>query len=143
MSDRTIDIAPSILSADFSRLGEEIEAVKRGGATILHVDVMDGHFVPNISFGPLIPAAIHKTLPNAFLDVHLMVTDPLKWINVFADSGASSITFHIEVGNVTEIISAIRKRGIRVGIALKPDTDVTSVFEFVDQIDMVLIVFLF
>ena len=140
---RILKIAPSILSCDFNNLATECNRMINSGADYLHIDVMDGHFVPNISFGPLIPAAIHKTLPNAFLDVHLMVTDPLKWINVFADSGASSITFHIEVGNVTEIISAIRKRGIRVGIALKPDTDVTSVFEFVDQIDMVLIVFLF
>jgi ribulose-phosphate 3-epimerase len=133
-------IAASILSADFSRLAEEIGDVDRGGVDFLHLDVMDGHFVPNISFGPAVTAATRKTT-SAFLDVHLMITDPVRYTPAFVKAGAHAITFHVEVvTDPAETAREIRKLGCKhVGITLNPATPIESIYPALDAVDHVLI----
>ena len=132
-------IAPSILSADFSKLSAEIADVDRGGADFLHMDVMDGHFVPNISFGPAVTAATRRST-NAYLDVHLMIDEPLKYAPAFAAAGANNITFHIEaVGNAIETARAIRDLGVHVGITLRPATPIETILPALEHVDVVLI----
>lgn len=134
-----IQIAPSILSADFSKLGEEIKAAERGGAGIIHVDVMDGHFVPNITIGPLIVKAARKAtdLP---LDCHLMITDPDLYIDDFARAGASMISVHVEaVVHLHRTLSAIRDLGCSPGVVLNPATPLGSIDEALPFVDYVLI----
>ncbi len=134
-----IKLAPSILSADFGRLAEEVRAVEQAGADFIHIDVMDGHFVPNITIGPLIVKAVKKTtkLP---LDVHLMISEPDKYVAGFAEAGADYITIHAEVlPHLNRSLAAIRELGVKPGVALNPSTPL-SVLDWVwEYMDMVLI----
>ncbi len=132
-------IAPSILSADFANLAAEITDVDRGGADFLHLDVMDGHFVPNISFGPAVTAATRR-VTSAYLDVHLMIDEPLKYAPAFVKAGANNITFHVEaVGNAIETARAIRDLGVHVGITLRPATPIETILPALEHVDVVLI----
>ena len=133
-------IAPSILSADFSNLKSEIADVDRGGADFLHLDVMDGHFVPNISFGPAVTAATRAST-TAFLDVHLMITDPVRYAPDFLNAGADAMTFHVEVTtDVAATAKEMRQLGCKhVGITLNPATPIESVYPALDHVDHVLV----
>jgi len=132
-------IAPSILAADFAKLGDEITRIEDAGADIIHIDVMDGHFVPNISMGPPVIKSIRKTTELPF-DVHLMISNPIDYISAFADAGADLITFHIEAnGDPLKTISAIRNAGCEVGISLKPKTSASLILPFLDKVDLVLV----
>lgn len=132
-------IAPSILSADFSKLGEEVQAVERAGADYIHVDVMDGHFVPNITIGPLVVEGVKKAtkLP---LDVHLMIENPDQYIGAFAEAGANIITIHAEaVTHLHRSIQIIKGAGCRAGISLNPATPIDVLEYVIDDLDMVLV----
>jgi len=134
-----IEIAPSILSADFGRLGEEIKAAERGGAGLIHCDVMDGHFVPNITIGPLVVKAARRVteLP---LDCHLMITDPDLYIDEFARAGASMISVHVEaVAHLHRTLTAIRELGCRPGVVLNPATPLGSIEQALSVVDYVLV----
>ena len=138
-NNKELLIAPSILAADFAELGNDIKRVEQASADIIHVDVMDGHFVPNISMGPPVIKYIRKTTELPF-DVHLMISDPLKYIQSFAEAGADHITFHLESeGDPLEIISEIRKYGCTAGVSVKPKTCGKLVQPFLEQIDLVLV----
>jgi ribulose-phosphate 3-epimerase len=135
----TIKIAPSILSADFCHLAEEIRKVEAAGAELIHIDVMDGHFVPNITVGPLVVKACRQAtgLP---LDVHLMIENPDRFIPDFARAGADIITIHVEtVKNLAADIELIRQNNVKPGVVVNPDTPVESVFHVLDKVDMVLL----
>jgi ribulose-phosphate 3-epimerase len=139
VSPRRIRIAPSILSADFSRLGEDIAAVEEGGADWIHVDVMDGHFVPNITIGPVVTRGARRAteLP---LDVHLMIEDPDRYLEAFVDAGAAVVTVHQEAcRHLHRTLSRIRELGARAGVALNPATPVDVLSDVVPQIDLLLI----
>jgi len=139
MQTRTIDIAPSILSADFSRLGEEIAAVERGGATILHVDVMDGHFVPNITIGlPVVKSLAAITqLP---LDAHLMISEPGRYAAQFVDAGAKMVSVHVEAdAHLHRTLMSIKSAGAQAGVVLNPATPVVAVEEALQFADYVLV----
>ena len=132
-------IAPSILSADFSRLGEEIKAVEAAGADVIHIDVMDGHFVPAITIGPLVVRAARKAteLP---LDVHLMITDPDKYIQDFAEAGADWITVHAEACvHLHRTLHAIRKLGKKAGVVLNPATPLSALEYVLEDVDLVML----
>jgi ribulose-phosphate 3-epimerase len=132
-------IAPSILSADFSRLGEEVSRVEAAGADQIHLDVMDGHFVPNLSMGPAVVKALRKVtrLP---LDVHLMITDPQRFFEPFANAGADHVTFHLEAsGDPRDAIRWLRERKLGVGVALSPDTPADRVVDLIPLVDMILV----
>jgi len=132
-------IAPSILSADFSRLGDEVRAVEKAGADVIHVDVMDGHFVPNITVGPLVVQGLKK-LTSLPLDVHLMIEKPERYIEVFAQAGSDWITIHAEVcPHLKRMIKKIRQLNVRPGIVLKPATSLKTLYPILDDIDLVLI----
>ena len=138
MSDRKIKIAPSMLASDFSRLGEEICRVAEAGADFIHFDVMDAHFVPNLTMGPQLIKSV-KQYTNCPFDVHLMITHPQDFINEFADAGADLITFHIEIENSVEAtIDLIKTRGLKAGIALRPKTPVSAIFPYLADLDLVL-----
>ncbi len=139
MARTPVRIAPSILSADFARLGEEIRAIDAGGADYIHVDVMDGHFVPNISIGPLIVSAI-RPLTQKPLDVHLMIAPVDPYIPAFAKAGADLITVHAEAGpHLHRSLQAIRAEGKQAGVALNPATPVSALEHVIDDIDLVLV----
>jgi ribulose-phosphate 3-epimerase len=132
-------IAPSILSADFSRLGDEVRAIEKGGADVIHVDVMDGHFVPNITIGPLVVQGLKK-LTSLPLDVHLMIENPERYIEVFAQAGSDWITIHAEVcPNLKRMIKKIRQLNVRPGIVLKPGTSLKTLYPVLDHLDLVLL----
>jgi ribulose-phosphate 3-epimerase len=132
-------IAPSILSADFSRLGDEVRAVERAGADVIHVDVMDGHFVPNITIGPLVVQGLKK-LTSMPLDVHLMIENPERYVEPFAQAGSDWITIHAEVcPHLKRMIKKIRQLNVRPGIVLKPATPIKTLYPVLDDIDLVLI----
>ena len=134
-----IKIAPSILSADFSRLGEDIQAVDRAGADYIHVDVMDGHFVPNITIGPLVVEALRKVTDKP-LDVHLMIENPDLYIPEFAKAGADIITVHQEaVPHLHRTIQLIKSMGIKAGVSLNPATPVDTLDVILDELDLVLV----
>ena len=132
-------IAPSILSADFSALGDDIRKVEKAGADWIHVDVMDGVFVPNITIGPLVVKAI-RPVTKLPLDVHLMIQSPEKYIKNFAEAGSDLITFHIEASrDPLKAIDMIKSHGKKAGISVKPGTDISTVFDVASHLDMVLI----
>lgn len=134
-----IKIAPSILSADFAKLGEEIKEVEHAGADYIHVDVMDGHFVPNITIGPLIVNAI-RPITKLPLDVHLMIEQPDLYIAEFANAGADIITVHVEAcRHLHRSIQLIKSQGIKAGVVLNPHTPIESILHVLDDIDMVLL----
>jgi len=134
-----IQISPSILSADFSRLEQDVVDVEKGGAHMLHIDVMDGHFVPNISFGACVMQSL-RPRTDLFFDVHLMISDPLTYAKDFAKAGADMITFHYEAdSDPQETINEIRDLGLKVGMAIKPGTDVKVLDPFLPQLDMALV----
>lgn len=139
LSNQKILVSPSILAADFNQLGEEIQRVEVGQCDMLHLDVMDGHFVPNISFGAPIISAIRKS-SNLLFDTHLMISHPLKYVESFIQAGADHITFHIEAeDNCLEVIKKIRECGATVGISLKPKTGVEAILPYIELVDLVLV----
>ena len=135
----SIKIAPSILSADFARLGDEVRAIDTGGCDWIHVDVMDGHFVPNISIGPLIVAAIRPVTQKP-LDVHLMIAPVDPYSAAFAEAGADIITVHAEAGpHLDRSLQAIKALGKKAGVSLNPATPVASIQHVIDKLDLILI----
>ncbi|MFZ0830618.1 MAG: ribulose-phosphate 3-epimerase [Thermoplasmata archaeon] len=139
MTKRPSRLAPSLLSADFSDLAGAVRTAEAGGADAFHLDVMDGHFVPNITFGPAVVAAVrrHTRLP---LDVHLMIEDPARYFVGFAEAGGTTLVFHLESqGDPEALIATGRKLGVEVGVAIRPDTPVDRVWPWVGQLDQVMV----
>ena len=135
----TVRLAPSILSADFAALGRDVEAVVRGGADLIHVDVMDGHFVPNLTVGPAVVRAVRR-VSEVPLDVHLMITDPDRYIDAFAKAGAAMISVHVEVlPHLHRTLAAIRALGVKAGVVLNPSTPVVAIEEVAGDVDFVLV----
>lgn len=132
-------IAPSILSADFSKLGNELKSVESGGSNWIHVDVMDGHFVPNLTLGPVIVESI-RPMTKSVLDCHLMVSEPEKWVEDFANAGADCITVHTETTrNLVALLKKIRSLGCMAGVSLNPGTPVSAIEGVLDHVDLVLV----
>lgn len=133
-------ISPSILSADFCRLEEDCRLVLDAGAEMLHFDVMDGHFVPNISFGVPVLASLHRGMPSAFFDVHLMISHPLAYVDAFAKAGAELINFHLESeDDPGAVLDAIRAAGCKTGMTIKPGTPAEALSPWLDRLDLVLV----
>ena len=135
----TVKIAPSILSADFAVLGEEVRALERGGADLIHVDVMDGHFVPNITIGVPVVQSL-KRVATAPLDVHLMISDPDRYIEAFARAGAAMLSVHVEVlPHLHRTVQAIKALGVKAGVVLNPSTPPAAISEVAGDVDFVLV----
>jgi ribulose-phosphate 3-epimerase len=135
----SVQIAPSILSADFAALGDAIATAERGGADLIHVDVMDGHFVPNITIGPAVVASI-KRVATVPLDVHLMITDPDRYIDAFAAAGAAMISVHVEVlPHLHRTVHAIKALGVKAGVVLNPSTPVVMLEDIAGDVDFVVV----
>ena len=137
-----IKIAPSILSADFARLGEEVRDAIAGGADYIHVDVMDGVFVPNISIGVPVVKSLRKAVPEAFLDVHLMITEPVRYAETFCKAGADLLMFHVESDtpeNISRALEITKAHGVKVGLTVKPATPASAVAPWLEQLDMILV----
>lgn len=135
-------VGASILSADWSRLGDEARHALDAGVDLLHIDVMDGHFVPNLAFGPDVCVGLRRALPEAFLDVHLMVTDPAHFVPVFAKAGADAISFHAEVltpAAARDLATKARDLGVTPALAINPPTDITPWLDHLDAFDMLLV----
>jgi ribulose-phosphate 3-epimerase len=133
-------LSPSVLSADFARLGADCREVLDAGADMIHFDVMDGHFVDNLSFGLPVLKGLRDALPDAYFDVHLMITNPLSYIKDFVDAGANCITFHIEASDSIRATSAaIRAYGCEAGLAINPNTPAETVFPYLDNLSLVLV----
>lgn len=132
-------IAPSILSADFSRLGEEILLVEEAGADLIHIDVMDGHFVPNITIGPAIVYSLRKVTDLPF-DVHLMIENPERFIEAFAEAGSDIITVHVEAADhLHRTVALIKERGLKAGVSLNPATPLSRIEQVIEDVDMLLV----
>ena len=138
--NQPLKIAPSLLAADFANLASEIKKVEAAGCDMIHIDVMDGHFVPNITVGPFIVKAIRK-ITSLPLDTHLMIEHPEQYVDSFADAGSDSITVHAEAcrGNLEEVIQKIRARKLRCGVSLKPATPLSEIEKYLNGMDMVLL----
>ena len=135
-----LKIAPSILAADPMRLGEDAGRMLEAGADLLHLDIMDAHFVPNLSFGPHVAQGLRRLFPDVPLDVHLMMTNPETVLLPFIEAGASAMTIHTELdGNVRELLGEIRGRGVQCGLSLKPATPAEEILSFLGSLDLVLI----
>ena len=134
-----VQVAPSILSADFAALGEAVAAAERGGADLIHVDVMDGHFVPNITIGPPVVKAL-KRVARVPLDVHLMIEQPDRYLEAFADAGAAMLSVHVEVlPHLHRTVHAIKALGVKAGVVLNPSTPVVAIEEIAADVDFVLV----
>ena len=132
-------ISPSMLSADFARLGEELKQIKESGAEMLHIDVMDGHFVPNISFGMPVIGSIRR-VSDMFFDVHIMISQPQRYLEELKKAGADLITFHYEAeGDATETIRMIHALGCKAGISIKPGTPAEAIFPYLGEVELVLV----
>ncbi len=135
----SVRIAPSILSADFAALGSAIDAVERGGADLIHVDVMDGHFVPNITIGPVVVKAIRR-VAHVPLDVHLMISDPDRYIDAFVEAGAAMLSVHVEVlPHLHRTVHAIKALGVKAGVVINPSTSIVALEEVATDVDYVLV----
>ena len=140
MAPGKIRVAPSLLSCSFEKMGEEIAAVREAGADWLHFDVMDGHFVPNISVGPLGVQAARRASPDMVLDVHLMIADPDRYIEAFADAGADILTVHVEAPtHIHRTLERIRGLGLGVGLTLNPGTPISAIEDLLQEVDMALV----
>ena len=139
MADRAVKIAPSVLSADFSRLGEQVAEAASGGADYIHLDIMDGHFVPALTFGPIVVKAVRRWT-DIPLDVHMMVSEPHLYIDELADAGADIVTVHAEaITHLHRVVQQIKDAGLRAGVALSPATPLSAVSEVLPDLDLLLV----